>query len=49
VEALTDRQGKQANTIAEEEEILTGDSFPLNDRDQYNELSPAGQANELIT
>jgi len=28
VEALTDREGKQANTIAEKEEMLRGESFP---------------------
>jgi hypothetical protein len=35
VEALTDREGKQANTIAEKEEMLRGESFPVNDGDQY--------------
>ena len=49
VEALTDREGKQANTIAEKEEMLTGESFPLNDGDQYYELPPAGQTHGLIT
>jgi len=49
VEALTDRQAKQANTIAEKEEMLRGESFPLNDGDQYHELPPAGQAHERIT
>ena len=49
MEALTDREGKQANTIAEKEEMLRGESFPLNDGDQYYELPPAGQAHERIT
>jgi hypothetical protein len=35
LEALTDREGKQATTIAEKEEMLRGDYFPLNDRDEY--------------
>jgi hypothetical protein len=46
VEALTDRFGKQANTIAAKEEMLKGVSFPLNDGDQYYELPHAGQAHE---
>jgi hypothetical protein len=33
VEALTDREGKQANTIAEKEKILRGEFFPMNDGD----------------
>jgi len=49
VEALTDIEGKQANTIAEKEEMLRGESFPLNDGDQYYELPPAGEAHERIT
>jgi len=49
MEVLTDREGKQANTIAEKEEMLSGESFPLNDGDQYYEQHPAGQAHERIT
>jgi len=49
VEALTDRERMQANTIAGKEEMLRGESFPLNDGDQYYELPPAGQAHECIT
>jgi hypothetical protein len=49
VEELTDRDGKQSNTIAEKEEILRGESFPWNDGDQYYELPPAGQAPERRT
>jgi len=49
VETLTDREGKQANTIAEKKEMLRGESFPLNDGDQYYELPPASQAHECIT
>jgi hypothetical protein len=48
VEALTDRERKQANTIAEKEKMLRGESFPLSDRDKYYELPPAGRANERI-
>jgi len=49
VEALTDRDGKQANTVAKKEEMLRGESFPLNDGHQYYELLPAGQAHKCIT
>jgi len=49
VEELTDIEWKQANTIAEKEEMLRGESFPLNDGYQYCELPPAGQAHEGIT
>ena len=49
VEALTDREGKQANTIAEKEDMLRGESFPLNDGDQYYTLPPAGLVHERIT
>jgi len=49
MEVLTDREGKQANNIAEKEEMLRGQSFPLNDGDQYYELPPAGQAHDRIT
>jgi hypothetical protein len=46
VEALTDCAGKQGNTIAEQGEMLGGETFLLNDVDHYSELSPAGQAHE---
>jgi len=49
VEALTHREVKQANTIAEREEMLRGESFHLNDREQFSKLPPAGQAHERIT
>jgi len=49
MEALTDGEGKQTNTIAENEEMLRGESFTLNDADQYCELRPAGHAHERIT
>jgi len=35
VEALTDRDGKQANTSLEKEEMLRHESFPPNGGDQY--------------
>ena len=41
VEALTDREGKQANTSFVQEEILRNKSFPPNDGEQYYELPPA--------
>jgi hypothetical protein len=34
VEALKDRDRKEANTIAEKEKMLRGESFPLNEGDQ---------------
>jgi hypothetical protein len=49
VEVLTDREGKQANTIAKKEEMFRGESFRLNEGDQYNELPPAGHAHKCIT
>jgi hypothetical protein len=48
-EALTNRDGKQANAIVEKEEMLRGESFPLNDGDQYYEQPPAGSAHQRIT
>jgi len=36
MEALTDREGKQATTILEKEEIMRRECFPLNDYDQYH-------------
>jgi hypothetical protein len=47
MEALTNREGKQANTIAEKEKILRGESFPLNDGDQHYIQPPADQAHQL--
>jgi hypothetical protein len=44
VEALTDREGKQANTSLEKEEMLRCESFPPNDDDQYYEQPPAVSA-----
>lgn len=49
VEALTDREGKQANTIAKQKEMLRAESFPLNDGDQYHQLPPAGHAHQNMT
>jgi hypothetical protein len=49
IEALTDRQGKQANTAMEKEEMLRSKSFPPNDNDQYDELPPAGSAHTRVT
>jgi len=49
VEALTDRRGKQANTMAEKKKMLRGESFPVNDGDQYCKLPSAGQAHKRIT
>ena len=50
VKALTDREGKQANTATEKEEMLRRESFPLNDDDdKYYELSPAESAHTHVT
>ena len=49
VEALTDREGKQANTSQEKEEMLRRESFPPNDDDQYYEPLPAGSAHTRVT
>jgi len=49
VEALTDREGKQANTSQEKEEMLRCESFPPNDDNQYYELPPAGSAHTCGT
>jgi len=49
VGALTEREGKQANTILEEEEMLRRESFPRNDIKQYDKLPPAGSAHTHVT
>lgn len=49
MEALTARVGNQANTIAEQEKILRGESVPQNDGDQNYELLLAGQAHDRKT
>jgi len=49
VEALTDREGKHANTSQEKEEMLRREPFPPNDDDQYYELPPAGRAHTRVT
>jgi len=49
VEALTDRDGKPANTSLEKEEILRDKSFPPNDGEQYNDLPPARSPHTRIT
>ena len=49
MEVLTDREGMQANTIAEKETMLRGESFPPDNGDQYYELPPAGPAHKPIT
>jgi len=49
VEALTDRDGKQANTITEKEDMLRRESIPPNEQEQHFELPPAGQAHQSVT
>jgi hypothetical protein len=48
VEALTDSDGKQANTISEKEEMLRQESFPQNEHNQYFEMPPAGHAHQSV-
>jgi len=49
VEALTDRDGKQANTSLEKVEMLRHKSFPPKDGDQYYELPSVGSAHTRVT
>jgi len=49
VEALTDREGKQANTATEKEEMLRRECFPPNNNDQYFELPRPGSTNTRVT
>jgi len=49
MEALTDREGKQANTSMEKEDLLRRESFPPNDDDRYYELPPTGSAHTRVT
>jgi len=49
VDALTNREGKHANTTLEKEEMLRHEYFPPNNGDQYYELPPAGNAHTHIT
>jgi hypothetical protein len=49
VEALTNREGKQGNTSLEKMQMVSRESFPPNDADQFNRLPPADTANKRIT
>jgi hypothetical protein len=49
VEALTHREGKQANTSLAKEEMLRHESFPQNDGDHYNKLPSLGGAHTRVT
>jgi len=49
VDSLTDREGKQANTSLEKEEMLRHKSFPPNDGDQYYKLPPAESTHTRLT
>jgi len=44
-----DREGKQANTSLEKEEMLRHESFPPNDGDQYYGIPPAGCSHTRVT
>jgi hypothetical protein len=48
-EVLNDREGKQANTSLEKEEMLRHESLPPSNSDQYYELPPAGSAHTPVT
>lgn len=48
VEALSNRDGKQAHTMAEIEIMLSRQSFPLNKGVQYYKPPPPVQANRQI-
>jgi len=49
VEAITDRDGKQAKTSLEEEEMRRHESCHPNDGDQYHKLPAAGSAHTSVT
>jgi len=49
VEALTNRDGKQANTSLEKEKMLRHKYFPLNDGNEYYKLPPAGSQHTCVT
>jgi hypothetical protein len=49
VAALTDREGKQAKTSSEKEEMLRHEYFLPNDGNLYYELPPAGSAHTRVT
>jgi len=46
---LMEREGKQANTATEKEEMLRRESFPPNDNNQYYNLPPTGSAHTDCT
>jgi len=49
VEALTDRDGTQANTITEQEEMLRRVSFPPDLHKQYFGLPRVGHVHQSVT
>jgi len=49
MQALTDRDGKQANTSFEKEEMLRHGSFAPSDGDQCYDLPPAGSEHTRVT
>jgi len=49
LEALTDREGMQATTATEKQEMLRSENFVPNDEDQYYETPPAGSAHTCVT
>jgi hypothetical protein len=49
VEVVTDRDGEEANSSLEKEEMLRHESFPTNNSDQYYELPTAAKAHPCDT
>jgi len=49
VEDLSDREGMQAITATEKEEMQRGESFLPNDDNQYYELPPVGSGHTRVT
>ena len=49
MDSTTVRQGKQAMTSLEKEEMLRSETFPPNDDDQYYELPPVRSAHIRVT
>lgn len=49
MEAVTDREGKQANKMLEKEVVLRHGFFPLNNDNKDYELPSAGSTHTLVT
>jgi hypothetical protein len=49
VQVLMDKEGKQANTATEKEEMVRHKAFPPTNNNLYYELPPAGSAHTRVT